>query len=815
MYLNAAVRLACVVLYVVFPVSIQAQALHSTVPCAPGNAQTSLQFLEGGHFDWDLPGSASQTFTDVGIPGQSVTYTFTGAIGTLLPAPGNGLQTPAVDFFSNGYTDALSMLTSGIGNNNDITIQIDFAPAIPGELGFEIYHINRNGSGDRVTVTAETVLGASINPNFTTPANPDYQIQGQNRVNANAFNNIEDGQLGVNFSSPDSIRTVTLVWEDCNGCPTSTHGLAIGDFTFCHQIFDNDGDGIENHIDVDDDNDGIPDITEVCNLPFGNPDQDTLDIEITLDGFPDETSWELLDDFGIKIVSGGPYNNPLDIGLVVTERVILGADEDVIFRIYDSFGDALTASPAGSYRILRNGAVEIGPVTSGWSFSSSAFVSALSPGYDPFACIGGDFSGDDDADGIPNYQDADFCTLNAAGVCIGLDLDGDGSLDAFDLDADNDGILDAIEAQGTACYQPPSASVDLLGLPANMASYQNCADNNTSITYGIVPNLDGDDGDGVADYRDRDSDGDGIADFAEGFDFDGDGSSAGDYMTLAASFVPTGGSSASYPNGNDADGDGIPDWLDNLPAVPGFSQTQLPPFQIFGSVYFFDTDGDGIVDLFDPDQGGLLVAYPPDTDLDSDPDWRDTENAVSLPVEFGAFEARLVDEEDALLSWNTEEEFKLGYFEIQRSLNGSDFETIALEEVHGDEDGRGRYTYRDQKVSLLKEKTLYYKIRGVDQDGSHTDSEIRIVQTSDQSKVFQALAYPNPVTTLLNIRLVGSATQATVRLLNGLGQQVWIWEGRVDGVVELRKEMGELSNGLYHLLIENDGEQQVTTIAHP
>lgn len=68
-----------------------------------------------------------------------------------------------------------------------------------------------------------------------------------------------------------------------------------------------------------------------------------------------------------------------------------------------------------------------------------------------FSCLTGsaDPSGDADSDGTPNYQDANFCTLNTNGVCTSLDFDGDGIIDQFDKDSDNDGIPDIIEALGT------------------------------------------------------------------------------------------------------------------------------------------------------------------------------------------------------------------------------------------------------------------------------------------------------------------------------------------------------------------------------
>ena len=55
-------------------------------------------------------------------------------------------------------------------------------------------------------------------------------------------------------------------------------------------------------------------------------------------------------------------------------------------------------------------------------------------------------SADVDTDGIPNYQDADFCSLNGFGVCSSMDSDNDGIPNHFDLDSDGDGCNDVLEA---------------------------------------------------------------------------------------------------------------------------------------------------------------------------------------------------------------------------------------------------------------------------------------------------------------------------------------------------------------------------------
>lgn len=59
-----------------------------------------------------------------------------------------------------------------------------------------------------------------------------------------------------------------------------------------------------------------------------------------------------------------------------------------------------------------------------------------------------DPSADDDTDGTPNYEDADYCTLNSYGICENLDQDDDGTPNHLDLDSDNDGCYDSVESGG-------------------------------------------------------------------------------------------------------------------------------------------------------------------------------------------------------------------------------------------------------------------------------------------------------------------------------------------------------------------------------
>ena len=113
-----------------------------------------------------------------------------------------------------------------------------------------------------------------------------------------------------------------------------------------------------------------------------------------------------------------------------------------------------------------------------------------------------------------------------------LDTDGDGILDICDLDSDNDGIFDVIENGGVDADGDGildgivdannDGADDSVGLFNQFDSdgdgtpdYQDFDSNNDGIPDSIEGNVDSD-GDGLPDYLDSDSDNDGISDSVEG-----------------------------------------------------------------------------------------------------------------------------------------------------------------------------------------------------------------------------------------------------------------------------------------------------------
>jgi large repetitive protein len=235
---------------------------------------------------------------------------------------------------------------------------------------------------------------------------------------------------------------------------------------------------------------------------------------------------------------------------------------------------------------------------------------------------------DADGDGVSNEldpDDANVCIPNAnTAACLLLDSDGDGLTNAQEVaagtnpniaDTDGDGINDGVEFGGGST--PIDTDGD--GIPDVLESGTLDTDGD-----GIFNSLDADsDNDGIPDSVERgtgltprDSDGDGIADYLDR-DSDNDG-------------IPDAVEARPSPNSPpDTDGDTVPDYLD----LDSDGDTLADALE--GGVVGVDTDHDQVDDAYDVDQvGGADVnhdgvsdnAFPPNTDADAQPDYRDIDS---------------------------------------------------------------------------------------------------------------------------------------------------------------------------------------------
>ena len=479
-----------------------------------------------------------------------------------------------------------------------------------------------------------------------------------------------------------------------------------------------------------------------------------------------------------------------------------------------------------------------------------------------------DPTADADADGLANYLDADFAgyaDANADGINDSFDKDLDGVPNHQDLDSDNDGMPDAIEANSGV-------------LPANMTSegaylssyvaandtdndgHANDVDTDNGGTALTNPDSDNGTGydDGLPDFLDRDSDNDGITDAAEnnGTDANRDGAidsfvdSDGD--GLHDSIDPdNGGAALTIVN---TDGDGSPDYLDtdsdgDSAGSPGLGDLfeghdsnfdGTPSWDDNGNLTLdtnegnIDLDGDGIVDAFDPDQGGIGAALP-NADGDGLPNFRDNDddddgtltlaedtngdgnyfndftegqsgefasvpdylyNDVSpLPVELLSFKVEL-NGKNANLIWITAQELNNDRFEIEHSNDGLTFEMIGTVKGNGTVNQVSNYSFTHKSINS---GFNYYRLKQVDFDGKYEYSEIKRVSLGAFEDISVTI-YPNPTDDVASILINdGIATSIELLTLSGTILQSIRYE---DGMSSHSFDLNELESGMYLIRVQ-------------
>lgn len=310
----------------------------------------------------------------------------------------------------------------------------------------------------------------------------------------------------------------------CAECSATTHctGTELCVLGACAQP-DTDGDGVPDELDLDDDDDGIPDTAE---LPAG----------LSLDGDGDG----ILDFEDPSAQPAGFDCAPDAAGVCTVLHPSVDFDGDGIANHLD-----LDADGDGLLDVVEAGGV---------------------PADD------GTLADDEDLNGNGLSDAVEATPLPVPNT------DGTDGRDFLDVDADGDGLFDHVEGGGTS---PPDADGRAIGVDANGDGVVD-----TLVDVGRLPTPDFD-GDGLPDYRDVDDDGDGVHTRFEAPDPNGngrpddardtDGDGVPDYLdtdddgdglaTIDEMADPNG--DGNPDDAVDTNGNGVPDYLDPLERFDG------------------------------------------------------------------------------------------------------------------------------------------------------------------------------------------------------------------------------------------------------
>lgn len=121
---------------------------------------------------------------------------------------------------------------------------------------------------------------------------------------------------------------------------------------------------------------------------------------------------------------------------------------------------------------------------------------------------------------------------------------------------------------------------------------------------------------------------------------------------------------------------------------------------------------------------------------------------VPVPVKFLSFFA-LKSGDDAKLNWTVENDTENRYFELERSTDGRSFKTFSKVEALGNGKTVNNYSSSDLQLSKMGSKSIYYRIKQVDKDGTSTYSTIRTIGVERFGVAVNL--YPNPARSITKL----------------------------------------------------------------
>ncbi len=180
----------------------------------------------------------------------------------------------------------------------------------------------------------------------------------------------------------------------------------------------------------------------------------------------------------------------------------------------------------------------------------------------------------------------------------------------------------------------------------------------------------------------------------------------------------------------------------------------------------------------------------------------------ALPVEMTSFTA-VAEGNTNVLAWETASEENNAYFDVERSANGIDFETIGNIEGNGTTVEVSNYDFIDETPLTVS----YYRLRQVDFDGEFAYSDVKVVKR-DNAVNSSAVFYPVPVTDRLTIDFVGTATEdLNITVTDALGRQLITKTVQsIVGENQFTIDFDALPIGTYFIKLQSNNANVIRTI---
>lgn len=149
-------------------------------------------------------------------------------------------------------------------------------------------------------------------------------------------------------------------------------------------------------------------------------------------------------------------------------------------------------------------------------------------------------------------------------------------------------------------------------------------------------------------------------------------------------------------------------------------------------------DGDGQIVVSGDFVGeGALFGRTPTSSIDPGT----VASRSTLPVELVALKAAYLGQHRAEVTWSTASELNNDHFDIERSSDGYEFESISLIKGAGTSNDISDYSYVDEEVPS---GTVYYRLKQVDFDGRYEYFNARPIDSRTSDSECELDVNPNP-----------------------------------------------------------------------
>lgn len=184
--------------------------------------------------------------------------------------------------------------------------------------------------------------------------------------------------------------------------------------------------------------------------------------------------------------------------------------------------------------------------------------------------------------------------------------------------------------------------------------------------------------------------------------------------------------------------------------------------------------------------------------------WKINSSAL-LPVELLTFEAT-AQTDHVLLEWTTIYTNEVSHFNVQRSLNGTDFTTLGTVTANNGTQP-ANYTFPDQTAYQQNVQKLYYRLEIVSPDGSIKLSPVRIVDLVPPPLNLTVLTNPsNGNTAIIKVEGINPQLPAILRIMD-VGGRILLQQRLNNGNGIYTIHVGQLATAVYYLEVWNGNKK--------